>query len=196
MRLDELRRLLAVREPRSLSVESLPPAVVPAGGLHHAAVLVPLFQRGEDLRVLLTLRRSDLRNHPGQVSFPGGSVEPGEATLAAALREAREEVGMDPGQVEILGRLDDEHVLLTAFCLTPWVGVVPDRYPYVADPREVEAILDVSLSSLDEPGVHRKEEQEMSGTRLESHRYVLPEVTIWGATARVLHQLSRLWSGR
>lgn len=170
MNLDELRGLLAAREPRSLSVESLPDVLVPEGGLQQAAVLVPLFQRGDDLRVLLTLRRSDLRNHPGQVSFPGGHVEPGEETLAAALREAREEVGLDPGEVEILGRLDDQHVLVTGFRLTPWVGVVPDRYPYAADPREVEAILDISLSSLVEPGVHRTEEQEMSGIRLESHR--------------------------
>jgi 8-oxo-dGTP pyrophosphatase MutT (NUDIX family) len=128
------------------------------------------------------------------VSFPGGRIEAGEAPLSAALREAHEEVGLDPTRVEVLGRLDETLVLVTGFRLTPWVGLVPYPYPYLAHPGEVEAILYVPLSDLARPGVHRTEEREAYGDLHEVHFYDLPVVTIWGATARVLHQLLTLWS--
>jgi 8-oxo-dGTP pyrophosphatase MutT (NUDIX family) len=192
--MDRLRATLAARAPRSFEFESLRPELLPQGGLHHAAVLVPLFEHEGEAHVLLTRRRHDLSRHAGQVSFPGGRIEAGEEPLSAALREAQEEVGLDPTRVEVLGRLDETLVLVTGFRLTPWVGLVPYPYPYLAHPAEVEGILYVPLSALARPGVHRIEEREAYGDLHEVHFYDLPEVTIWGATARVLHQLLTLWS--
>ena len=155
---------------------------------------MPLFEHEGEVHVLLTLRRSDLRHHGGQVSFPGGRLEPGEEPRAAALREAEEEVGLDPKRVELLGELDETLVLATGFRLTPWVGVVPYPYPYVAHPGEVESLLYISLSSLLRPGVHHNERREAYGMVHDVHFYELKLVTVWGATARVLHQLLALWS--
>ncbi len=194
--MDRLRATLAARAPRSFKFESLRPELLPEGGLRHAAVLVPLFEHAGEAHVMLTRRRHDLNRHAGQVSFPGGRIEAGEEPLSAALREAQEEVGLDPTRVEVLGRLDETLVLVTGFRLTPWVGLVPYPYPYLAHPAEVEGILYVPLSALARPGVHRIEEREAYGDLHEVHFYDLPEVTIWGATARVLHQLLTLWSPR
>ena len=192
--MDRLRATLAARVPGSFKFESLRPELLPEGGLHRAAVLVPLFEHEGEAHVLLTRRRHDLSRHAGQVSFPGGRIEAGEEPQSAALREAQEEVGLDPTRVEVLGRLDETLVLVTGFRLTPWVGVVPYPYPYLAHPGEVEAILYVPLSALARPGVHRTEERVAYGDLHEVHFYDLPAVTIWGATARVLHQLLTLWS--
>ncbi len=192
--LDALRGRLAARRPGSFAFEALAPELLPEGGLRRAAVLVPLFEHEGEPHVLLTRRRADLRRHAGQVSFPGGRIEPGEEPLRAALRETEEEVGLDPARVEVLGALDETLVLVTGFRLTPWVGVVPYPYPYVAHPAEVEAILYVPISALMREGAHRTEEREAYGGRHEVHFYDLPAITIWGATARVLNQLLALWS--
>ncbi len=194
MTLDRLRTLLAARVAGSYPFELLRADQLPPGGLSRAAVLVPLYAHAGDPYVLLTLRRADLRRHAGQVSFPGGRIEPGEAPRDAALREAQEEIGLDPARVEIIGQLDETLVLATGFRLTPWVGVVPYPYPYLAHPGEVEAILEVPIASLARPGAHRTEEVEAYGERHLVHFYDLPAVTIWGATARILDQLITLWS--
>ena len=193
MILARLRELLARRPPGSFPFETLPAEHLPEGGLRRAAVLVPLLEYEGRVHVLLTRRRAHLRRHAGQVSFPGGRIDPGEESLAAALREAQEEVGLAPAHVEVLGRLDETLVLASAFRLTPWVGVVPYPYPYVAHPGEVESILYLPLSELVRPGVHHTFPREAYGRTVEVHSYELPAVTVWGATARVLHQLLALW---
>jgi 8-oxo-dGTP pyrophosphatase MutT (NUDIX family) len=192
--LDRLRATLTARTPGNFPFESIPPELLPEGGLRRAAVLVPLFELDGEAHVLLTRRRTDLRQHAGQVSFPGGHIEPGEEVLSAALREAHEEVGIDPARVDVLGPLDEILVFATGFRLTPWVGVVPYPYPYMPQPAEVESILYVTLAALARRGVHRTEEREAYGDRHQVHFYDLPAATIWGATARVLHQLLALWS--
>lgn len=194
MTLERLRGVLAGRSPGGFPFESLRPDQLPYGELMRAAVLVPLFEHGGEPHVLLTRRRADLRRHAGQVSFPGGRIEPGEEPLEAALRESQEEVGLDPAQVDVLGQLDETLVLATGFRLTPWVGRVPYPYPYVAHPREVDTILYVPIAELSRPGVHQTVEREAYGMTHEVHLYELPAVTIWGATARVLHQLLSIWS--
>jgi len=191
--LARLRRVLAGRPPARFPFDALAPQQLPQGGLQSAAVLVPIFEHDGVAHVLLTRRRADLRRHAGQVSFPGGRVDAGEEPLQAALREAHEEVGLDPERVEVLGRLDDTLVLVTGFRLTPWVGAVPYPYPYRPHPDEVDSILYVPIPALSRPGVHRTVERVSLGLRYDVHFYELPAVTIWGATARVLHQLLEVW---
>jgi 8-oxo-dGTP pyrophosphatase MutT (NUDIX family) len=192
---ERLRATLAARTPGSHAVDAIRPEFLPEGGLRRAAVLVPLFEHDGAAHVLLTRRRPDLTRHAGQVSFPGGRIEPGEDALTAALREAEEEIGLEVARVDVLGPLDETLVLATGFRLTPWVGVVPYPYPYAPHPGEVEAILYVPIAALSRQGVHRTEEREAYGNpRYLVHFYDLPTVTIWGATARVLHQLLALWS--
>ena len=194
MTFEGLRAALASRARDDFPFEVLREEHVPAGGLRRAAVLVPLLEKDGAPHVLLTRRHGDLRHHAGQVSFPGGRIEEGEDALAAALREAQEEIGLDPAQVDILGRLDDTLVLVSAFRLTPWVGVVPYPYPYVRHAAEVEEILIVPVAAFLSPGVHRTEERDAYGERHLVHYYDLPEATVWGATARVLHKLFAVWS--
>ena len=190
---EKLRRALAARPREDFPFETLRDEHLPEGGLRRAAVLVPLLEKDGAVHVLLTRRQDDLRHHAGQVSFPGGRLEPGEASREAALREAQEEIGLDPAHVDVLGRLDETLVLVSAFRLTPWVGVVPHPYPYVPHPGEVEEILVVGLDALAAPGVHRLEEREAYGVRHLVHYYDLPQATVWGATARVLDKLLAVW---
>jgi 8-oxo-dGTP pyrophosphatase MutT (NUDIX family) len=195
MSFEALRAALAVHIPTALPVPPLPFEYLPLGGLRDAAVLVPLFEKEEAPQVLLTRRRSDLRKHPGQLSFPGGSVDPSDRdSLAAALREAREEVGLRPEQVEVLGRLSDCLVAVTGYRLTPWVGVVPYPYRYLPAPGEVEEILQVPLRDLVRPQALRSEWREVLGAMREVHFYTWGEHTIWGATARVLKELLSIWN--
>jgi len=194
MTLDELRRALATRPPRPSPLEAIAPEHWPEGGFGEAAVLVPLHEEAGVPSVLLTLRRADLRHHAGQVSFPGGRLDPGEASLDAALREAREEVGLDPSRVQVLGRLSETVVLQSAYRLTPWVASVPYPFPYQASPREVEAIWHVPIPSLLAPGVHRTQRHNFYGLDVDVHFYEVEGRTIWGATARILSELIEAWS--
>jgi len=189
-----LRSALAARRPRDFPVHEMPRDHLPPGGLTAAAVLVPLFVKDREPHVLLTRRQADLRHHPGQVSFPGGRLHPGEGHLAAALRESREEIGLDPGAVDVLGRLDETLVLASPFRLTPWVGVVPYPYPFEAHPGEVDAILHIPLGALARPGARRSETRQAYGMSHEVHHYTVGTETVWGATARVLTQLVGIWS--
>jgi 8-oxo-dGTP pyrophosphatase MutT (NUDIX family) len=184
----------AVRAHRAVSfpVDTIPAGHLPAGGLAHAAVLVPVFEQAGEVGVLLTRRPATMRRHAGQISFPGGRVEPGETALEAALREAHEEIGLPPGRAEVLGALSETIVHRTAFRLTPWVASVPYPYPYAAAPGEVEELLAVPLAALSAPGGHRVEQIEVWGMRVQDHRFLFGADEIWGATGRVLAELVEL----
>lgn len=193
MNLPDLAAALARFEARDAPVDRIPPEHLPPGGLAPAAVLVPLHEKDGALHVLLTRRPAAMKRHAGQVSFPGGRIEPGEASLTAALREAHEEVGLDPGHAAVLGRLSETLVLASAFRLTPWVASVPYPYPYVAAAGEVEEILHVPLPALAAPGAHRIELREVYGLQYDVHFFSVGDTLIWGATARVLAELLTLW---
>lgn len=195
MTLSALGAALRARTPGRLDLASISREYLRSeGALRPAAVLVPLFEKDGTPHVLLTRRGADLRRHASQISFPGGRVDPGESTLAAALREAKEEVGLAPERVEVLGELSEQLVLLTGFRLTPWVARVPYPYPFAPHPGEVDEILEVPLDHLARPGAHRTETREAFGMVHEVHVFLLGQDTVWGATARVLSELLAIWS--
>jgi 8-oxo-dGTP pyrophosphatase MutT (NUDIX family) len=168
-----------------------------------AAVLVLLFGQGDETRVVLTRRAAHLRTHTGEVSFPGGRLDAGETPEAGALRESAEEVGLDPSQVQVVGRLTPLATFSSSATITPVVGVLPGVPRLIANPHEVEHVFDVSLAELAADGVFREERWIVPGRRLpvaESGEdgsfpiwfFELPHDTVWGATARMLVELLRL----
>jgi len=190
---ERLRQALAARTRRDFDPSSLPPQELPPGGLLHGSVLVPLLLRQGQPCVLLTRRHRQLSRHPGQVSFPGGRTDQGEDSLAAALREARGEIALDPAEAEVLGRLDETLVLASPFRLTPWVARVPYPYPYAAHPGEVDAILFVPLAALARPAAHQVEIHRAYGVEHEVHSFEVDGIRVFGATARILRQLLETW---
>jgi 8-oxo-dGTP pyrophosphatase MutT (NUDIX family) len=162
--------------------------------LAKAAVLVPIFTRDGEPHVLMTRRHADLRFHPGQISFPGGRIDPADRDAqAAALREAEEEIGLAPADVEVLGRLDEALVVTSGFRLTPWVGLVPYPYPYVAQPDEVAGLVEFSIADLLAPGSHRVDAREAFGMVHVVHTFDVGGQVVVGATARILHELLAAW---
>lgn len=175
--------------------EVLPAAGLEFGELKPAAVLVGLIG-GPAPGVLLTKRASGLRSHSGQVSFPGGRIDPGDASVeAAALREAHEEVGLAPSLVELAGRLPD-HVVLSGYRMTPVVGVVGEGFEPRLSAAEVERVFVLPFEVLLDPAAPERREASLQGRA--AHYWVWPhaEHYIWGATAAILVGLAaRLRAG-
>ncbi len=172
----------------------LNPGVHHPGPLIKAAVLVPLVEKPHGYEVLLTQRTAHLRDHGGQISFPGGRIEAEDASSeAAALREAEEEIGLPPGHVELVGRLD-KYETRTGFEVTPIVGLVTKRFVPRLDPFEVAEVFEVPLGFVLDPANHERHSRIFHGkTR---HFYVLTyeERYIWGATAGMLVNLYEVLS--
>jgi 8-oxo-dGTP pyrophosphatase MutT (NUDIX family) len=155
-----------------------------------AAVLVPVVL-GQEPSILLTKRTSHLAKHAGQISFPGGRIDPEDSgPEAAALREAQEEIGLDAGAVEVLGRLRD-HVTGTGYRITPILATVRPALTYQLSPHEVDAIFELPMRVVLDPDAPRRQRQHVRGVWREYWVWPHPEHFIWGATAAILVQLAR-----
>ena len=157
-----------------------------------AAVLIPVVAHPERLSVLFTRRTTHLKSHAGQVSFPGGRAEPGDASAEfTALREAKEEIGLADERVEILGRLPDYRTR-TGFRVTPVVGAIRPPLELKPDPHEVEAVFEVPLDFLLDERNRERRTREFQGLQVGFYVYESQGHVIWGATAGMLVNLHRM----
>ena len=153
-----------------------------------AAALLLLYPHEHETgaAVALTVRASGLARHPGQISLPGGATDPGETLAQAALREAAEEIGVDPASVRVLGELTPVHVLVSGFTLHPIVGITDRRPDFQPAPDEVQEILEVSLDDLRDASRIRQGTRIREGVAVEYPYFDLLGHQVWGATAMVL----------
>jgi len=151
-----------------------------------AAALLMLYPHDGGVAVPLTVRASGLTRHAGQISLPGGATDPGETLAQAALREASEEIGVDPSSVRVLGELTPVHVLVSGFTLHPVIGIADRRPDFRAAPGEVEEILEVSLHDLRDASRIRQGTRIREGVAVEYPYFDLLGHQVWGATAMVL----------
>ena len=167
---------------------------VPERDLTSAAVLVPIVDHPDGLTVLLTQRTNHLRDHAGQVSFPGGRIEPDDADHeAAALRETHEEIGLAAHQIDLVGRLD-RYVTRTGYEVVPVVGFVNPPLDVKPDPFEVADIFEVPLQFLANPDNHQRHSRYYNGARREFYAMPYNGYYIWGATAGMIVNLSEALS--
>jgi 8-oxo-dGTP pyrophosphatase MutT (NUDIX family) len=177
-----------VAELRGVLVDPLEAAVAEVRGSAKAAVLVPLFESDGGLCAVFTKRREDLRQHPGQISFPGGRADPSDSGLIeTALREAEEEIGLPRAAVTALGALTPIWVFASDFALYPLVGAIERPPAWTVAEREVEAVLELSLDDLARNYV--KKTLTRGTDTFKSDTYTVGGHFIWGATGRVLTEL-------
>ena len=179
-----LRATLAAHRPRRVQVPDA----------RAAAVLIPVLADPEPA-VLFTVRTETVRSHKGQISFPGGSIDPGDASPeAAALRETQEEIGLDPASVEVVGELDTTPTFVSGFVISPFVGMLRGRPRLRPNPAEVAEVLEVPLADLNdeiraEPGFAH------AGRTYPTEAWIWRDYVIWGVTARLIRLFLAVLAG-
>lgn len=183
---EAIRAAVAAHEPKTVDPQGRPTA----------AVLVPLLPTGDEPQVLFTVRSQEVEHHKGEISFPGGMIEAEEGAKTAALREAWEEVGILPGEVEVLGELS-HFVTRSGFHVRPFVGVLPHApYDYQLSAAEVAAVLEVPLDHLFDDANATYYRTELHGSQVTVREYVWGEHLITGATAWMLRHFLGLIAGQ
>ncbi len=193
---DEIRRRLAgTRPPDNLldvaaghTAQRLPQTLLSklTGELTPAGVLIPIIEREDALDVLLTVRSPGLKHHAGQISFPGGRMEPQDAGIVdTALRETEEEVGIPAAKVEIAGFLEPM-ATVTGYAVTPVIGLVQPAVELTLDPAEVDEVFEVPLAFLLDSANEEQGERDVRGTRVPVVSFTWAQYRIWGATASML----------
>lgn len=163
-------------------------------GRRLAAVLMPLYHHNGDYGMLFTKRSDTVYHHRGQISFPGGGHEPQDASLQhTALRESAEEIGLQPGDVRVLGQLDDLLTSNSNYLVRPFVGVIPYPYPFRLDQRETVSLIEVPLAFLRAHNPPTEEVREYEGRLVRSFFFDYDEHVIWGATAKIVKQFLALF---
>jgi len=160
-----------------------------------SAVLVPIYYKEGQYYILFTKRTEQLKKHKGQMSFPGGAQVKGDRTLLdTALRECAEEIGLSPGEVKVLGELDDTLTETSNYVISPFVALIPYPYQFMVDGSEVEEIIEAPISVLlDKDRIYRKS-AVVGGKALNFYVYKYQGRVIWGATAKILNQFLDVFS--
>ena len=169
----------------------------PDGNARRAAVLIPVLLDPEGVEIVYTVRKGHLNDHAGQISFPGGSLEPDDDSLLdCALREAEEEIDLSRELVEVIGELEEMYIPPSNFRVIPYVGLLPHKAEFVIDPREVEEVFTASLADLLAPGSFQRVIWSRDGRDYEVPVFAVEGYEVWGATAAMTAALlSRLgWS--
>jgi 8-oxo-dGTP pyrophosphatase MutT (NUDIX family) len=160
-------------------------AAMDAPGTKDAAVLVPLYP---DLRAVFTERRADLRRHAGEISFPGGRQDrPDEDLRETALREAHEEIGLEPADVELMGALPPVGTFVTSYRIFPFVGRIQEQHVWSPQESEVARVLEFSLAELERG--HEMKRLVRKGVPIKTPTYTVDGHLVWGATARIVQSL-------
>ena len=180
---EKLKQLLTKRQKRHIT----------DAGRISSAVLLPLFVKDGQYYILFIKRTEMVKDHKGQISFPGGQREAGEALMDTALRECCEEVGVSPGDVEVLGELDDEITTTSSYIVTPFAGRIPWPYELRKNDYEVDEIIEVPVAALLEDGCLRDDIEFLNGEEVASCAYHYEGRIIWGATARILNRFLEIY---
>jgi 8-oxo-dGTP pyrophosphatase MutT (NUDIX family) len=176
---------------RERLLEPAAAAELEAHGRTDAAVLIPMHGWPERPGLVFTERRSDLKRHAGEISFPGGRRDEGEELLDTALREAEEEIGLSRGNVEVAGALPPIGTFVTNYKITPFVGLIDQGMRFEPNPAEVESVLVATLDDL--AAGYERRRLVRRGVPIKTDTYLIADKLIWGATARILAELfSRL----
>jgi 8-oxo-dGTP pyrophosphatase MutT (NUDIX family) len=180
----KLREFLAHRQKKTVTDPKRTPS----------AVLLPIYNKEGQCHIIFTQRTNNVKEHKGQISFPGGARQDDESLLDTALREAREEINLSANGVEVLGELDDTLTLTSNYVVTPFVGVIPWPNNIEADGWETNEIIEVPISALLDERVREIKKAVVSGRTITAYSYRYGDRLIWGATARILYQFLELYA--
>ena len=182
---EKLRQALSAREKgRIINPQRIP-----------AAVILPFYEKQNQYHILFTKRTANVKNHRGQISFPGGAYQEGDSSLLdTALRECCEEIGLSPDQIEILGELDDTPTFTSNYIITPFVGLLRCPFTLKVNRYEIAEIIEAPVPALLDTNNLRYGTEVVDNQTITAYYYSYQGKVIWGATARILHQFLSIFA--